>query len=266
MRKRSIRRDFVTSLMVIWCVQSAEPIRPAAAENQEASANQKDQLALAAKGCEIVGRKNCIQCHSIDGAGGWIAPPFSGIKNHRSEQFIFDRISKSRSAIAEFHGMSVAKFELLKHPRLSDADSTQVVAYLMTLPEPSEGYRVVRHIPLSPQDRQIILERIKPPSGKKDTREGKKLYSDHGCSACHSIGKLGGQFAPALDGIGDRKTAEAIADKINSAELTVKDSKGADIDVKMPPNSLSLPEIKAITRFLLSVPPLDKEKADPGSK
>ena len=39
---------------------------------------------------------------------------------------------------------------------------------------------------------------------------GARLFEDHGCVACHSIGGHGGQAGPTLDAVGDRYTAEWI--------------------------------------------------------
>lgn len=222
---------------------------------------QEDQVVAGGKesgdGCTLFARNNCSDCHSIDGVGGWMAPPLDGISERRSKQFILARISHSRQELEEFNKLKGSYLELLKHPRLSQSNASLVAAYLMTLPAPRGGFRVVRHIQLPPQDVQAVSRKVKPLAAEGSSVErGRTLYADHGCAACHGIGELGGRLAPRLDGISTRHNVGEIVDKISSAEMITKSAEGKEIERVMPPNGLNASETKEIAEFLLSLPDL----------
>jgi cytochrome c551/c552 len=90
----------------------------------------------------------------------------------------------------------------------------------------------------------------------QSSASGKALFYSHGCVACHSIGHIGGQFAPALDGISKHRDLDFVISRINAAEFL--NARGSDEyqerGVVMPPSNLSEKEIGHIAQFLMSLP------------
>ena len=113
---------------------------------------------------------------------------------------------------------------------------------------------------IKPKEKQELKKMLaksdeKPVKSKKltpDEERGKRLVSEKGCQACHSIGKVGGDFGPPLDGIGSRKEVLDIAQSILNAELVplTETREYGKKPVRMPSSELSLEDIRSISRFL----------------
>jgi cytochrome c2 len=107
---------------------------------------------------------------------------------------------------------------------------------------------------LDPDDEQLRKVQARVDS----IENGRKLFSDKGCIACHSIGELGGRFAPALDGIGSRLAADSIKAKLTKAEFLLSDTADSESEyssrgIVMPPLNLSEKEMNDLTSFLKSL-------------
>ncbi|MGD9684358.1 MAG: cytochrome c [Candidatus Obscuribacterales bacterium] len=193
------------------------------------------QTALTKQGKKYVEMHNCSLCHTAGGQGGCLAPPFDGIGARRSEDFLISRISDSKAAVARFT-RQYGEYELMPHLRIPDKQARAIAAYLMTIPEPPGGFKIVGH-GLAGQ--------------KKKEMPGRALVARKGCLACHSLGGIGGSFAPALDGVGGRRTRESIDNHILGAELIVgSESEYGNRGAVMPPSGLSRDEIEAIADYL----------------
>ncbi len=205
------------------------------------------------KGQELFKEHNCAVCHSLGSAGGCLGPPLIGVGSRRSKDFLLARISaadKEEEKFAKIYGP-----ELMRHPRLAENSAQQVVAYLLTLPEPASGFKIGRHQSQSTEG-QTIVSSPNTSNDPKSVAAGKKLFYVHGCASCHAIGGIGGQFAPALDGVSKRKDAASIEAQITGAELLAlpNDSEYSERGTVMPPANLSKEEVQKISAFLLSIP------------
>lgn len=156
----------------------------------------------------------------------------------------------------------------MPHRRLPKAASTAIADYLMTLPEPKFGYKVTAHsAPGSSKSSQgsdqskaaVTLKEpvtsVQPAVTKAQTASitnGRNLISSKGCMACHSIGNIGGKFAPSFDHIGSRKSKEAIKAQMTNAELLALDSdpEYGERGTVMPPMNLSDREAEDIANYL----------------
>lgn len=165
------------------------------------------------------------------------------------------RVTADPAQIKKFKTLYGAQ-ELMPHPRLPKSLSEPLVAYLMTLPLPKEGFKVGQH--------QQASDKLTPAEINKATRwrqasivKGKRLFYERGCTACHSVYGTGGQFAPALDGIGKRRNRIQISTRINKAELLElgPSFEYAERGTVMPPCNLTEGEIEQITDFLITLPP-----------
>lgn len=208
------------------------------------------------KGMKLFGEKKCALCHSIGGYGGCLGPLLDGVGARRSKEYLLARITDTDEQIERFEELTGGLPELMPHIRMSPADSAPIVAYLLTLPEPSGGFEVTGHPEDTSVDSTPVAESFTPAAGSQSSERGRKLYQSNGCAGCHAIGNVGGQFAPPLDGIGSRRTRESIVNKITSGELQITAVSGEKRPVRfmMPPANLSGEEIEQITDFLLTLP------------
>ncbi len=206
------------------------------------------QTAISAKGKALFAKRNCSACHSIDGNGGCLAPPLDGIGSRRKEAFMFLRISNEKGFVEAFQKL-YGQAELMPHPRIPMDEAKSIVAFLGTLPAPKSGFLVQNHVTGKSQ----IENRTTEPD-EKSLREGRKLYNDFGCSACHSINGLGGNFAPELAGISQRYTSAQIEERISRANLiTLNTDEYAGRGAPMPPVNVSESDVRKITDFLMSL-------------
>lgn len=84
---------------------------------------------------------------------------------------------------------------------------------------------------------------------------GKKLFDEHGCASCHSLGK-GLVFGPDLLHVGDKYSRDVIAQFMMNSDVVYKDFGRRPLAAGNPdmPN-LGVPEADArrITEYLLSL-------------
>ncbi|MCA9813748.1 MAG: cytochrome c [Cyanobacteriota/Melainabacteria group bacterium] len=217
---------------------------------------------LSAAGKKLILANQCNMCHLIEGKGGCLAPPFDGIGARRSRSFLLSRITDEDAEEKKFID-NYGSGELFPHVRVPRSQSTKIVAFLYTLPEQKQAFKMVGHSgseKIKPKEKQELKKMLaksdeKPVKSKKltpDEERGKRLVSEKGCQACHSIGKVGGDFGPPLDGIGSRKEVLDIAQSILNAELVplTETREYGKKPVRMPSSELSLEDIRSISRFL----------------
>lgn len=209
-----------------------------------------NQASIAGK--KIFQRHLCSNCHSIEAVGGCLGPPLDGAGARRSKSYLLDRITNSAAAKARFE--RECAFELMEHPRIPSSEASQVVSYLLTLPEPKGGFHVAGHKAVAANKAGSSEQSTAPATASLEV--GKKLFYQRGCAECHAIGNVGGQFAPNLLGIAQQHDRNYIQQRITNAQLlTVSEpdeygGKGA----VMPPLNLSSEETKQIVDFLMSLP------------
>jgi mono/diheme cytochrome c family protein len=94
-------------------------------------------------------------------------------------------------------------------------------------------------------------------ASKATLREGRRLYLESGCMACHSLGGAGGNSAPALDAIGSRRTKAFIEAKIRDPQahpnLKSNVSKKSKPKSKMIQADLFDNQVKALATYLYSL-------------
>lgn len=99
---------------------------------------------------------------------------------------------------------------------------------------------------------------IKPPVYRPQTKtklseQGKALFSKHQCSTCHTIGGVGGCLAPPLDGIGARRSAKFMNERIVIGE----EERFAELYGKselMPHVRISKSDANAVVQYLRTLP------------
>ncbi len=207
------------------------------------------------EGKRIFEQRNCSTCHMTENKGGCLGPPLDGIGAYRSKSFILARVTNNKQAIDQFERM-YGKAELMQHPRIPAKDAVLIAQYLMTLSAPEGGFYVPSHnVAAKPKtSSSAVTPKVMEPSISTAT-EGRKLFYTRGCTSCHSIGNIGGHFAPPLDHIGSRRDSEYISQRMTNAEgLSPNGSdEYEERGIVMPPSNLNPKEIAEITSFLMSV-------------
>ncbi len=206
------------------------------------------------KGKQIYAQLTCANCHSIEGKGGCLGPPLDAVGGVRDEHFLLTRLSSDPGRQKEFDRLYGIP-ELMAHPKLPEAKALPVVKYLLTLPAPEEGFEVRAH-KIASHETPPAKPGFKPQPPSTKSRQGAKIFSDHGCAACHSIAGIGGWFGPSLDGIGERRSAAYIASQVKNPEVNIVRTRGDHMErpSMMPKFNLPQADIDKITAFLLTLP------------
>lgn len=199
---------------------------------------------------------NCMACHSIHAVGGTMGPALDGIGAVRSREHLVSRLANTEEERRKFANLAFPERLGDVHVRLSLPTATRIADYLLTLPEPPGGFVVTPHVRRMPAEPEATSSNYKPAAETQSSEAGRKLYWQTGCAACHSIGKVGGWFAPALDGIGGRHSREFITDHISNPKThsAIPSLDGETEQSRMPRMPLPAEEVRQLTEFLMTLP------------
>lgn len=202
-------------------------------------------------GKKLFAENNCQVCHVAEDRGGCLAPPLDGLREYRSRAYVIGRITMGD----KFLKQPPLNKELMPHPRLPLTKSAKIASYILSLKAPPGGYKVYGHDAndkLKSEEKvaapfnEVKSEKAKPlPAEYANLEKGRKIFLSAGCLACHSVGGLGGRFAPDLKDIGGRRTTDYIQRKLSNASL-----KSGEELMSMPPSHLSKEEIEQLSAFL----------------
>lgn len=190
-------------------------------------------------------KKNCSACHQINGQGGEMGPMLDGIGGHRGEEFLIDRLQNPLKQSLEFSELFGGKPSLMPHTGLNKSQARLIARYLLTLPEPKDGYAIWTHEKNKSADTSSVKE-AETDSESAGSKLGSQLFLENGCAACHTTYDEEPRFGPTLKGIGKRKTREEIETVLNGH---LKNSL-----MKKQAKRLDTQEIKCITEFLIKLP------------
>ncbi|HWN99952.1 MAG TPA: cytochrome c [Blastocatellia bacterium] len=205
------------------------------------------------RGKALFERLDCASCHSIASNGGRIGPPLDGVGGRRDEQFLTAHITNPEEHAKKFPELHGNQPSRMPHPQASTEEVRLLVAYLVTLTEPAGGFQVNPHVhadlPGSPPGDFV------PAAMTDSARAGQKLYLDLGCASCHAIGGAGGQFGPALDGIGARRTRIWIEAHVTNPQLHTQQFPSEHAgESSMPVTNATPAQIAQIADYLLTLP------------
>jgi len=173
-------------------------------------------------------KKNCNNCHTILGFGVYYAPDLTKV---------YDRIGPDAIKTAVMEPEVVYADSIRKMPNLgvTEQEADDLVTFF-------EWVSNIDNNDWPPQDRSMetAAQRRLSASG---VSPGAAAFKEQ-CMACHSIGGAGGSNGPALDDIGSKYDAAAIA-------RYVRDPKAVDPASRMPAQgSISDDDLQAISDFL----------------
>jgi nitric oxide reductase subunit C len=199
---------------------------------QVAALSHADKLSESVvAGKRVFEQRNCNDCHTILGFGGYYAPDLTRVVQRVGEDGIRYRVSHPEEAFVK----SVRK---MPQQHLAAAEIENLVAFFSWVNEIDNG-------DWPPQDSKKRLTRSEQRLALGATvSPGGAVFQTKGCMNCHSLNGVGGSFGPAMDTIGRKLTVEQI-------EHYIHDPKSVNPAAKMPPQTgLSDLEREEVAKFL----------------
>lgn len=211
---------------------------------------QSNSSKTIAEGKALFKTMNCASCHTTGEDGGCLGPPLAGVGSRRTKGFLEARLTNTKTAEQKFQSQYSYHAELMPHPRFNPETVSKLIAYLQTLPSPKNGFHIQAHKSSDTKSRNT--PEIKEASAA-DVASGARNFYKFGCTACHSIGNVGGSLGPALDGVGTRRDLDFITDHITDAQIHTRMMHGDQIESKMPHFKATEKEIDQIAAFLYTL-------------
>ncbi|MEK6570778.1 MAG: c-type cytochrome [Bacteroidota bacterium] len=194
---------------------------------------------LIEKGKMLFGYARCVSCHSLNGAGGTLAPDLAKIASKVRVDWLFNWIKNPRAYQPNTK---------MPQYRFTDQEIAFVVTYLSTLggSESENGEVAITY-------------------STEEVRRGEKLLNEYGCLGCHDpVGQeaVGGKVGADLTFFGDKpienidfgdvrdvpRTKEAwVQAKLQNPRVFSTER----IQLKMPDFGLTAGEARALTTILL---------------
>lgn len=225
---------------LVMAILVTGPVLPRLATAKESSIESGKKLFV---------ENNCQVCHVAQDKGGCLAPPLDGVSQYRSRAYVIGRITLGD----KFLNHPPADKELMPHPRLPLSKSSQIASYIMSLKAPKGGYKIYGHEEFKKSEDKLTAPFNGGPGLKAKTlpgeyanlEKGRKIFLSAGCLACHSVGTVGGHFAPNLEDIGGQRTNDYIQRKLLNTAM-----KAGDNLMSMPPSNLTKEEVEQLSAFL----------------
>lgn len=200
------------------------------------------------RGKSLYLKNNCQQCHSIFGKGGEVGPPLDGIGSHRGPEWLLARLLDPKEQMKKFAHVFGNRPNVMPHPALDKQDASLIVDYILTLPEPKEGYLVASHKASLPRSKKsdknaVIKEDI------DSAIHGAKLFYQMQCYTCHSTDGSRDRFGPDLAGLGSETRADALKKFL---QRSIKSSL-----MKAQAAKLSDKDLNDLKAFLMTIPTAD---------
>jgi len=170
-----------------------------------------------ARGSQVFETNGCRGCHKLDGQGGIVGPELDKVGARRSSEWLKKHFL-TPAAVTPGSGMPPQKF--------SEPDLEAITLFMLSQTGESVPgfYASMKVIP--------------------SANEGRRLFQQKGCIACHSIGGQGGKIAPALDDVGLRRTPAWIVQHF-------RDPQSVSPGTVMPRFGFTEAEVRALTEFLV---------------
>ena len=168
---------FLLSAVFIWLTVDTFQRIPA-------QTNSEDLNESVVRGKQIWEENNCMGCHTLLGEGAYYAPELTRVYERRGPAFIAQML---RDPEAVYPGeRKMVKYDF------TDGQVQDVIAFFEWI-----GRMDLNGFPPEPTIGVVAAPSLVPGG------ERPQIFSQV-CTACHSLGGVGGQIGPPLDGVGDR--------------------------------------------------------------
>ncbi len=134
---------------------------------------------------------NCNDCHTILGIGGYYAPDVTKVMSYRDADWV-RRFLKDPPAVWP----AERKMPVLN---LKDQEIEDVIAFLTWV----NGIDTNNWPP-----KPLAVASAAAPN------PGEEIFKTQGCSACHTVGGIGGKIGPDLTHVGSRRSKEWIEEQL----------------------------------------------------
>jgi nitric oxide reductase subunit C len=152
-------------------------------------------------------KHNCNDCHTILGIGGYYAPDVTKVMSYRDTEWVTRFLKDPEKVWPNARKMP--------NLHLQDQEVADLVAFLTWV----NGIDT-NNWPPKPMVATAVTS----------ISSGEEVYKTQGCSACHTIGGVGGKVGPDLSKVGSRR------DKV-WIEAQIRDPKSHDPQSIMPSSS-----------------------------
>ncbi len=149
--------------------------------------NQDKLTAQVAAGKWVWQKHNCNDCHTILGIGGYYAPDLTKVMSHRDAAWMRDFLQDPQKVWPA--GRKMPK------QNLTDEEITDLIAF----------FSWVNDINTNNWPPQPLVARA-----SAQAAPGEAVFRAEGCSACHTLGGVGGHVGPDLSHVGARRSKQWI--------------------------------------------------------
>lgn len=191
--------------------------------------NQQNLTEEVKRGKKIWEKNNCMGCHTILGEGAYYAPELTKAYERRGEEWL-------KIFLKDPEAMYPNERKMVNY-HFTDDEISDVIAFLKWI-----GEMDLNGFPKKP-DLAPVTASVLPVATSSLARPVKY---DQLCAACHSIGGVGGNVGPALDGAGSRFEADYLHKWIENPSAVKPGS-------TMPKLPLAEDDLKEIVEFLTAL-------------
>jgi nitric oxide reductase subunit C len=174
------------------------------------------------RGKDLWDRSNCMGCHTLFGEGAYYAPELTRVVERRGEPFVRAMLMSPQAMYPGERKMQDYGF--------TDDEASDLLAFLTWC-----GRVDLNGFPADPP--------LMPPADAAAPGDGRPAIFGQVCVACHSLGGVGGQVGPALDGVGLRLSPDEL-------RRWLEDPVAFKPGARMPKLPLTEPQIDELSRFL----------------
>jgi nitric oxide reductase subunit C len=236
MSEKMLRSIFVLGTLLFLLILGAMTVDSLSQVASARTAQLTDQVVA---GKQVWQSKNCNDCHTILGIGGYYAPELTKTFNRRGDAWL-------RAFFKD--PQKVLPGTTMQNQNLSDQQAGDLVAFFQWVslidtnnwpPQPLAAQQAANSAPVQPGTTAPSLS-------------GPAVYQDKSCYACHVINGQGGRSGPDLshiatqpyDGLGN--TPESIAKYLENP-------RAQKADALMPAIPMSAAERDALVQYLMSL-------------
>lgn len=197
-----------------------------------AQTKQQNLTEAVNRGKEIWDKNNCMGCHTILGEGGYYAPELTKVVERRGTGWM-------KMFLKDPEAMYPGERKMINY-HFNDQQIDDLIAFFDWI-----GKMDLNGFPAKPN-----LQVTTPATSAKTTDttllSAQPATFKSVCTACHSVGGVGGNVGPALDTVG-RKFDNAYLHK------WIKDPQAVKPDTKMPKLPLADADIDALVSYLTTL-------------
>jgi nitric oxide reductase subunit C len=166
-------------------------------------------------------KHNCNDCHTILGIGGYYAPDVTKVAGYRDADWLQNFLRDPEKVWPAERKMP--------NLHLKDQEIDNLIEFLTWV----NGIDTNNWPPKPVEASSETVSAPSSPTTKKE-QHGAELFRSLGCTACHTIGGIGGHVGPDLTKVGSRRDKEWIEEQIQNPKSHNPNS--------LMPSFASLPE------------------------